>query len=401
MVRVASFGFAFYRIAKLLNRSDDVRMEVFVHAKDYEMFKADLVGDEDWLHPIDNDVRQFRNLRRGRFWNSLGITADLYLLSEDAPLFAYPEKGSKTIFLPVGFDLTIQPFAKLSSKNGSSLLGKTKLVFIALLQRHRIGIVDNVWASPFEVFSRSLKKLRRAKTPFDKFVPFPINYKTHAERIATSDGEAQIILGEAYGKFLVFFPGRLMVTKSQDDLHTGQTKGAEEAVRGFLDFASRSGVDARLLLIDHSISPDRQRVFDLVSESKSHHLVKWIKSPTSDRRLNNFEMALIYQASDVILGDFGSGWFGQTAIEAGAHRKPFVSYIDPTFMSKHFASNPFYVAKSENEISEALYQLYISERQRNSKGEEMALWFEKYLSEKEVANWYHSEIMNAISREKK
>lgn len=397
MIKVASFGFAFYRIAKLLNDSGKIRMEVYVHAKDYEMFKADLTGNEDWLFPVAKDVRKIMNLQRGRFWNQLGVSADLYLLSEDAPLFAFPEKGLRTIFLPVGFDLTIQPFAIRSAKNAPSALGKLKLMLIALLQRHRIRLVDTVWASPFPVFSMSLRKLRRREIPFERFVPFPINYETHEATFSDADEITREILGKAHSKFLVFFPGRLMVTKSHQDLLTGQTKGAEEAVRGFLDFARRPGVNAQLLLIDHSISPDRQRVFDLITDLQGHNYVTWIKSPTSKTRLNNSEMALIYQVSDVILGDFGSGWFGQTAIEAGAHGKPFVSFIDPMFMSKYFRSNPFSIAKTEDQISLELYRLYQSADLRKAKGEEMASWFHDFFSEERVKTWYLNEIEAALN----
>lgn len=401
MVKVVSFGFAFYRIAKLINRSSDIRMEVFVHAKDFEMFKADLDVDEDWLHPIGKEVRQLRNLRRGRLWSHLDVSADLFLLSEDAPLFAYPERSSKVVFLPVGFDLTTQPFPHISSKNASSVFGKCKLVLIALLQRHRIRTIDEVWASPFPVFLRSLEKIRNRKVHFDRFVPFPINFRMHTGLSEGSTRDAREILQESYGKFLVFFPGRLMVTKSSNDLRTGQTKGAEEAVRGFLNFVRQSQADACLLLIDHSISPDRERVFDLVTKLEGHELVKWIKSATSEIRLDNREMASVYHASDVVLGDFGSGWFGQTAIEAGAHGKPFISYIEPPFMLKHFQSIPFTLARSEDEITIALLQLYGSAQLRKSKGEEMGLWFKTFLSEDEVARWYRTEILKALGREVK
>lgn len=396
VIEIASFGFVFFRIAKLVNQSSDMRMDVYVHAKDYEMFKVDFDGDEDWLHPVAADVRKIANLRQGRFWSERGVSADLYLLSEDATLFAYPEKGAKVIFLPIGFDLTTQPFPMLAAKNGSNVFRKLKLVLIALLQKSRIRHADAVWASPYPVLLRSILAIRKGELPFDRFLPYPINYKAHRQPSSISGSEAEKILGETRDKFLVFFPGRLMVTKSPDDLRTGQTKGAEEAVRGFLEFVRQSDADALLLLIDHSISPDRQRVFDLVTELDGHAFVKWIRSPTSEIRLDNYEMAAIYQASDVVLGDFGSGWFGQTALEAGAHGKPFITWIEPDFMKENFQSNPFVVAKAEHDIAEALFGLYQSEQMRISRGAEMEVWFEKFFSANAAKAWYHGEILKAL-----
>ena len=315
---------------------------------------------------------------------------------EDVKTCDFVKKGSKIVFMPIGFDLTTQPFPIISSGNASTLIGKLKLVLIALMQRHRISSVDSVWASPFPVLLRSLEKVRNGKIAFNGFVPLPIHYGAHMGVSKETKEMALDILEGVQDKFLVFFPGRLMVTKSSYDLQTGQTKGADKAVQGFLDFVRFSGANAQLLLIDHSISPDRQRVFDLVTELEGHDLVKWIKSPTSNKRLNNTEMASIYQVSDVILGDFGSGWFGQTAIESGAHGKPFISFIEPAFMVKHFQLNPFVSARDAEEISHALLQLFESSQLRKLKGQEMELWFKKFLSRDALEIWYRAEILKAM-----
>ena len=393
MIKVACFGLTFYRIARLVNLDPNIRMDVYVHAKDYEIFKSDMLGDENWFHPVGTEVKKFQNLSKGRFWKKLGVSADLYLLSDDAPLFAYPKGNAKTVFLPVGFDLTIQPFPGLAVQASTTFIKKLRRFVIAVIQNRRIRSMDRIWASPFPVLVRSLAKIRR-DVVLEKFVPFPINFRAHSQSIKVDSSPS--LLSSFENEFLVFFPGRLMITKSGTDLLTGQTKGVEEALHGFLKFQETTCADSRLILVDNSFSPDKEKIIKLISNLRAESLVEWIKSPVSSNRLTNTEMASLYQCCDVILGDFGSGWFGQTALEAAAHGKPFISHMDPEFMYEHFGLNPFTLAKTPDEICQQLINLFASSEQRELKGLEMRKWYEDFLSEDVVRRWYQNEIHQAV-----
>ena len=396
MIQVACFGFSFYRIACLVNGATNIHMEVYIHAKDYEMFKAEISESVSWLHLVGPEARSLRNLSRGRFWKKLGVKADLYLLSDDAPLFAYPQRSAKTVFLPIGFDLTVQPFPKMAIRNSKTFAGKLKGFVIATIQNLRIKSMNQIWASPFPVLAQSLSKIRK-DVVLNKFVPFPINYDAHIRSNA-----AQVLpnlLDGLTDSFIIFFPGRLMITKSETDLLTGQTKGAEDALRGFLKFQESVCTSARLVLVDHSFSPDKERILKLIKELNANNLVVWAKSTQSSNRLTNPEMALIYERSDVVLGDFGSGWFGQTALEAASHGKPFISHMNSEFMVKHFGFNPFVIAQTPEEICHELRELYVSNEIRQMKGVEMRNWYEAYLSEDVVRNWYQFEIRKAAISE--
>lgn len=393
MIEVACFGFSFYKIARLVNLDSNIRMDVYMHAKDFEMFKSEIQEGETWVHPIGTQVRKLQNLRKGRFWKELGVSADLYLLSEDAPLFAYPKRNAKTVFLPVGFDLTVQPFPAMAIKNSKTLIGKLKRFGIAVIQNLRIRSMDRIWASPFPVLALSLGKIRK-DVVLKKFVPFPINYEAHSQNFTVGSNNDLLVSFDS--KFLVFFPGRPMITKSKTDLLTGQTKGAEEALRGFLKFQATTCPSSLLILVDHSLSPDKERILQLISMLGIENLVVWIKSPVLSNRLTNTEMASLYQRCDVILGDFGSGWFGQTALEAAAHGKPFISHIAPKFMYEHFGFNPFTLARTPDEICQQLTELYLSREQRQLKALEMRKWYEDFLSEDVVRRWYQHEIRKAV-----
>jgi hypothetical protein len=73
-------------------------MDVYIHANDYKTFKSEIRSDEDFLHPLDIEAKRIRNLSKGIFWKKQGVSADLFLLSDDAPLFAFPKGRSKTVF---------------------------------------------------------------------------------------------------------------------------------------------------------------------------------------------------------------------------------------------------------------------------------------------------------------
>jgi glycosyltransferase involved in cell wall biosynthesis len=394
MIKVACFGFSFYRIARLVNLDPNIRMDVYIHAKDYETFKSEIREDENFLHPMAVEVRNFHNLFKGNFWEDQGVSADLFLLSDDAPLFAFPKGNSKTIFLPIGYDLTVQPFPALAIRRSRTLIGKLKLLVIALIQKRRIRSMDHIWASPFPVLANSLERIRN-DVVLDKFVPFPINYQAHNPRIVADSSDDPS--SDFEDKFLVFFPGRLIITKSETDLLTGQTKGAEVALRGFLQFQESCCHDSLLIFADNSLTPDKEKIVQLISDLGAEHLVVWSKGSASGNRLTNDEMASIYRRCEVILGDFGSGWFGQTALEAAAHGKPFISHIDPEFMFEQFGFNPFLLARTPEEIGQRLIELYLSNNNRQLQGIQMRKWYENFLSEDAVRRWFLYEIFKVTN----
>ena len=392
MIRIAAFGTIFFRIAKLINEAADIRIEVYIYETDYYLILHELDGSEDWLHTVNPKVRKISNLLPGRFWKAMKVSADLYLLSDDALLFAFPSERSKAIFLPIGYDLTTMPFPTLAVKRSFSFGAKIKMVLIGYIQRSRIRVSQEVWASPFPVFLTSLKKIRRNLSS-SEFMPIPLDFSSHNAKKIDSNYLTKEILGLKNDCFLVFCPGRLMITKNRKDLVTGQTKGTDKAIRGFLKFSKIFGAQTKLILIDNQNSPDRQQILDLVSELNAEPLIHWVKNTSPGSRLSNLEMANIYAISDVVLGDFGSGWFGQTGIEAGAHKKPFITCIEDSFMKKHFDSNPFLIANSEDEIALLLKKLFESPSLRQENGKLMGIWYGDYFSNSVVYEWFRRRIL--------
>jgi len=392
MIEVAAFGFSFLKIAELVNCSEDIRIHVYLHDSEYEFYKSEIPENCNWIYPVGSNVRHPTNLIKGKFWKRHQISADLYLLGDDAPLFAFPKRGSKTVFLPIGFDLTVQPFQKLMLKRSTNYRQKCKRFLIATTQRSRIRAVDQIWASPFPVFEDSLRNIRK-DIVLKNFVPFPINYKAHNLIYGTKSPFTKF--NTLQNKFLVFFPGRLMLTKSEEDLVTGQTKGVEEAIRGFLKFQANTNCDAKLLLIDNSLSPDKEKVIELIRSLGAESSIEWIRSPSQGDRLTNAEMAFLYRDCDVVLGDFGAGWFGQTALEAAAHGKPFITHVDSNFMYSQFKFNPFLIAKTPDEICSQLTKLQDSTIVQINYSNEMRRWYENYLSERIVREWFVEKIREA------
>ena len=389
VIKIACYGFSFYKIAKIVNLGPQFQMDVYLQRRDFESFKSEIGKYEDWVHCIEFDVKERKYLTRGRLWEKLGVSADLYLLSDDSPLFAYPSRGSKVIFMPIGFDLTVLPFVRRSKMRSSSFKGKLKRLIVSLIQKFRIRQVDEIWASPFPIFVNSLKLIRK-DIELERFLPFPINFEAHVDPYSNREEIGLTTIPK--NRFQVFFPGRLMVTKSELDLLTGQTKGAEKAILAFAEFVKTTNQHSILILIDNPHSPDSKIVKSLISDLEISDNVLWLSNSVLTGRFTSFEMAGVYRNSDVILGDFGAGWFGQTIIEAGAHRKPVISNIDDALMTKFFGNNPFLQANSEKEIFFQLESLHNSTALRTRKADEIGLWFEEYFSHNAVKRWFEEEI---------
>ena len=225
---VACVGFTFYKIARLVNLNSDIELHVFMTSAEMARAKNDFEFKESWVHEVSDNVINLKNFRRGYFWKKEYPNAELYLLTDSAPLFASPPKWSKSVFLPIGFDLTEQPFVEYAFRRGKKFQDKMKLGLLSIIQAKRIRNVQEVWCSDFEVFALSLRKLGVTKR-LESFVPLPINYEAHK----ANNGFGFI---EKKADFTIFFPGRVMTTKSKYDLQSGQTKGAEIAAQGFIDF---------------------------------------------------------------------------------------------------------------------------------------------------------------------
>ena len=151
-----------------------------------------------------------------------------------------------------------------------------------------------------------------------------------------------------------------------------------------------------MIIVDNSSSTDTLQIKNLLENNNVSHLVKWITPKSEIGRISSAEMASIYRDSDVVLGDFGGNWFGQTAIECGIHAKPFVTKISKEFMEENFGENPFILVNSSSDISAALVDLYLSENKRKEFGRKMNNWFEKHFSEKVVTDWYLKEIKRIL-----
>ena len=387
--KVVSFGFTFYKIARLLNPNTIFEIHVFLTSSEISRSNNDFDFNEYWVHEIPDNVMKLRNLKKGYFWAKEFPDADLYLLSDSSPLFASPPKKSKSVFLPIGFDLTEQPYVRYAIRRGDNLFSKFKLSLLALIQAKRIRQFNEIWCSPFDVFNVSLRKLKLGNRISD-FVPYPINYAAHEIQNFPKCIENK-------SEFTIFFPGRVMTTKSIHDLESGQTKGAEIAIQGFIDFTKLVNSKVELIIVDNSSSTDTLEIKELLARNDKSHLVKWVTPDVQIGRISNNEMARIYEESDVILGDFGANWFGQTALECGIHGKPFVTKISAEFMMENFNDNPFILVNNASELCTALYELYKNEKRRNISGEKMKKWFDDNFSERVTSSWYYKEIVRLLS----
>ena len=185
--------------------------------------------------------------------------------------------------------------------------------------------------------------------------------------------------------------------RAAEKTSTISIKGAEIAAQGFIDFTRIVKSRIELLIVDNSSSTDSVQIKKMFEENKVNHLVRWISPQEDIGRVSSEEMASIYRISDVILGDFGSNWFGQTALESAVHAKPFISKMDSDFMLENFQDNPFCLAADASEISLKLLELYENENARSYYGAKMHSWFNKNFDEDSVSDWYRTQIERVLN----
>ena len=138
---------------------------------------------------------------------------------------------------------------------------------------------------------------------------------------------------------------------------SGQWKGSEATLTGFAQFVeSQPGSTAVLVLIDSADSRDRDAARRLIAELGIASHVRWARPPNGERFVTT-EMAALYDRADVVLGEFGVGWFGYVVLEAAATGTPVVSHVDARAMAELYPWHPILDSLSPAGIAERLEEL--------------------------------------------
>lgn len=405
-MRLALYGNTcnnFFAVARALRRMSDMDVHLYIdHDADWNQLPESDVpalrdGYPDWIHrgPFRTPIT--------RLWPGASPLADelrsfdLIMVSghgiQLAPFISRP-----FIFYATGWDLTVAPFPLRFLSRPQGLTDHLSALLNGFWQRRGIAAARQIWSQPFAPFETAL---RRLAIPSGKIVPgyFPIMLDTElfradpSARASIDPNVRRLVEGH---DFIVFHPSRMMMNTARSYLESGQWKGNDRLFEGFARFLQANpGARPVLALVERSGSPDREAAQGMIDRLGITDHVAWLQ-PSHAYGFDRAELLPLYSVADVVVDEFGTGWFGSIVIEGLSMSKPVMCYLDEAVMAVLYPWHPILTPRTLDEIAECLTNLYRDPAERLRRGELGRRWAEEFHSIEGAADRYAAELTSLI-----
>jgi glycosyltransferase involved in cell wall biosynthesis len=315
-------------------------------------------------------------------------------------VFFIPYVNTKTIYRATGSDLTVFPvlsyqqFFQLRPHKKRKLCKQPLKYFVQLLEyyltrssyRKAVHNSNYINVSPAVPYKTALNKLKEKNDR--KIDIFSLAIDTSLfYRNASKDGFAAKRWGIVGYEFVALMPSRVMIKNTQVHRDTGQWKASDKAICAFQLFLESLTENEKskvvLLIPDRTKSDDLEIAKVLISDLGIDKNVLFLKGD-AETGLTRNELIQLYSLSDVVLDDFGAGWYGSVVVEAMSCSCPVITYVPKSVMSK-FSWHPIQIAKSKEEILKSLLFLYRHADKRQEVANKSRLWVEEFHSEESVS----------------
>ena len=303
-------------------------------------------------------------------------------------------KDTKFFFWTTGADLTRMPFPVTFNFFHKGLKVKIKAWYMGFLQRWGIKYIDYFMTQPFMPFQYALQKLH---IPTHKISTMYFPIIIDLEIFKYNDTYKQKINEENYTRiekfnFKIFHPSRLMIKKNLALHNSGQWKGNDMLLRGVRAFIDKyKANDICIILPDRSHSKDWELFKALSEELQLQNNVVWVKGQT-DEGFTKDEMVAFYSCSDLVVDEFGVGWFGSVVIEAAACSRPIMCYLDENAMNQLYPWHPVISVNTPESIAEEIAKLYFDKDYAEMKSIASRRWAEEFHSQENAAIVYAKQI---------
>jgi glycosyltransferase involved in cell wall biosynthesis len=327
------------------------------------------------------------------------IAYDICVLS-GFEVILLPYLRTKTIYRATGSDLTVFPVLSYRQffqlrPDGKVLFwrhpwGVFRQVINFYLRRHHFrqaiqaaSCIDGGLGKPFQI---ALKKLGgRANRPVSMF-SLAIDTELFARDAAKARAAALRWGLHAY-RFIAFMPSRMMMKHTDVHIETGQWKASDVAIRAYKSFVDSMNAEEKshviLLIPDRTLSDDLKLAKALVHELGIDANVRYIKGD-SETGLARHELIQLYSLSDVVLDDFGAGWYGSLVVEALSCSCPVITYVPDSVMDI-FPWHPIQNAQTQEEIAASLRFLYDHPSEKERLRAQSRCWVEEFHSQAAVS----------------
>ena len=387
----------FFAVARALRGSSDIDAHLYVDhdAPANQLPESDEPalrgGYPPWMHK-----GRYRTLA-SRIWPRTSPLIrefqryDLVLVSGHGIQLA-PYVRRPFIFYATGWDLTVAPFPLRFMGRPTGLAEHVSALLNGIWQRRGIAGAWQIWSQPFAPFRTAL---RRLGVPPEKIAPryFPIMIDTKVfqndERAQRSDDPnvRRILDGH---DFVVFHPSRMMTNAAQPYVDAGQWKGNDKLLEGFARFvAANPAARPVLALIDRPA--DRAIASPLIAKLGIERNIAWL-TPSHRAGFERIEMLPFYSVADVVVDEFGVGWFGSIVVEGLSMGKAVLCHLDEPVMKTLYPWHPVLTPRTPEEIASCLTDLYRDPAERMRRGAMGRRWAEEFHSIDRAAGRYTAQL---------
>lgn len=401
-MRVAFYGNTannFFAVARAIRRASDIDAHLFIdddaawgqlpEREDPQL----AAGYPDWIH------KGPYHSMASRFWPGKSALVD-ELASFDVVMVSgggvrlAPFVPKPFIFYVTGWDLTVAPFPVRFLTRNPGVAKKVGALLGGFWQRRGIKAVDQLWSQPFSPFKGAAERLRvEPQRIVPRYFPIMIDtdvYRPDADARHSSDPLIRRLVDEF--DFIVFHPTRMMLNEAPEYKETGQWKGNDKLFEGFAKFlAANPAANPVLALIEHAPSPDMVKAKALVRSLGIESNVVWLKGPHA-HGFDRIALLPFYAVADVVVDEFGIGWFGSIVVEGLSTGKPVLCYVAADVMDQLYPWNPILSPSTPAEIAACLEKLWKDPGERAALGARGREWAVEFHSIEQVGAKYVREV---------
>ncbi|MDB5199014.1 MAG: hypothetical protein JWO92_977 [Chitinophagaceae bacterium] len=323
---------------------------------------------------------------------------DIVILSHIGIILTPFLKG-KTVFYVTGGDVTRIPFPVKFSFLYKSIKHKLTAYILGYYQRRGIKHADEIWTQPFSPYVNALNKIK-VKPGRIKNVYFPVIIDTGIIRYKPdylSRINKTIQYQLAPFKFLIFHPSRMMIRKNEALMASGQWKQNEILFYGLALFLKKYPQlkDVCIMMPDRAHSNDKDIAKKIITDLGIEENIVWIKGETNEG-FTKSEMVDLYSMSNLVVDEFGIGWFGSIVLEGMACSKPVICNIDEKVMKQLYEWHPVISVNTPEAVCDIIYKLYIDHEYSRELGEKGREWILQYHSPANVSTKYITQLQQLL-----
>lgn len=297
-----------------------------------------------WRSPVVSELRAY----------------DLVVVSGPGPVYAQ-WTGRPWCWWVSGGDLTVTPFPWAFRRIFRGLRRKLGAYPLALWQRRAAPRASQIWVQPFAPVQEAVRRLGLESPPVTRrYLPLLVDVSDFdSDRPLDPAPElAGIEARLAEADLVVFHPSRILMDPTPANVRSGQWKGNDRLLLAVAELVRRREAGNLLVVLpDFTGSRDLAPAKELVQELGIGAHVLWARPPDPSG-FDRPQMRRLYAQSDVVVDEFGVGWFGTVALEGCAMARPVLCYMDDAVMAQLYPEgHPIISAREPGEIAKALLSL--------------------------------------------